>query len=216
MARTEKRSDFVALAKTLTSTPWCDDYEKMISGMFYDSVVPELVEGRLRARKLVKKYNEYLPDDATDESLNRDREVMLKEFIGQVGKGVCIDPPFRVDYGCNIIIGDGFYANFNMVILDCAIVRIGDRVKFGPNVSIFAATHPTEVQARRDTPDYSKEVTIGNDCWIGGHTVVMPGVTIGDGVTIGASSVVTRDIPSYSIAVGSPARVIKRVESGEK
>ena len=103
-----------------------------------------------------------------------------------------------------------------MVILDCAIVRIGDRVKFGPNVSIFAATHPTEVQARRDTPDYSKEVTIGNDCWIGGHTVVMPGVTIGDGVTIGASSVVTRDIPSYSIAVGSPARVIKRVESGDK
>jgi acetyltransferase-like isoleucine patch superfamily enzyme len=99
-----------------------------------------------------------------------------------------------------------------MVILDCAIVRIGDRVKFGPNVSIFAATHPTEVQARREAPDYSKEVTIGNDCWIGGHTVVMPGVTVGAGVTIGASSVVTRDIPSYSIAVGSPARVIKRVK----
>lgn len=81
----------------------------------YDSFVPELVEARLRARKLVKKYNEYLPDDATDESLNRDREVMLKEFIGHVGKGVIIDPPFRVDYGSNIIIGDGFYANFKYV-----------------------------------------------------------------------------------------------------
>lgn len=99
-----------------------------------------------------------------------------------------------------------------MVILDCAVVRIGDRTKFGPGVSIFAATHPTEVQARRDTPDYSKEVTIGSDCWIGGNTVIMPGVTIGDGVTVGASSVVTRDIASYSIAVGSPARVMKKIE----
>lgn len=99
-----------------------------------------------------------------------------------------------------------------MVILDCAIVRIGDRTKFGPNVSIFAATHPTDIQARRESPDYSKEVSIGNDCWIGGHTVVMPGVTIGDGVTVGASSVVTKDIPSYSVAVGSPAKVIKQLE----
>lgn len=100
-----------------------------------------------------------------------------------------------------------------MVILDCAIVTIGDRVKFGPNVSIFAATHPADVQTRRESPDYSKEVTIGSDCWIGGHTVIMPGVTIGDGVTVGASSVVTRDIPSYSIAVGSPARVVKKLDT---
>lgn len=100
-----------------------------------------------------------------------------------------------------------------MVILDCAIVTIGDRVKFGPGVSVFAATHPTEVQGRRDGVDYSKEVTIGNDCWIGGNTVILPGVTIGDGVTVGASSVVTKDIPSYSVAVGSPARVIKKLVS---
>jgi acetyltransferase-like isoleucine patch superfamily enzyme len=79
-------------------------------------------------------------------------------------------------------------------------------------VSIFAATHPAAVQERRESPDYSKEVTIGNDCWIGGHTVILPGVTIGDGVTVGASSVVTRNIPSYSIAVGSPARVIRKAE----
>lgn len=98
-----------------------------------------------------------------------------------------------------------------MVILDCAIVTIGDRTKFGPGVSIFAATHPTDVQARRDFPDYSKEVTIGKDCWIGGNTVILPGVTIGDGTTVGAGSVVTKDIPSFSIAVGSPARVIKTV-----
>jgi acetyltransferase-like isoleucine patch superfamily enzyme len=100
----------------------------------------------------------------------------------------------------------------SMVILDCAIVRIGDRTKFGPRVSIFAATHPTAPQDRRDGIDYSKEVTIGNDCWVGGSTVILPGVTIGDGVTIGASSVVTKSIPSFSVAVGSPARVIKEVE----
>jgi acetyltransferase-like isoleucine patch superfamily enzyme len=100
-----------------------------------------------------------------------------------------------------------------MVILDCAIVKIGDRTKFGPNVGIFAATHPTAVQDRRDFPDYSKSVTIGNDCWIGGNTVILPGVTIGHGVVIGASSMVNKDIPDYSIAVGSPARVIKQVDS---
>ncbi|RDW58180.1 hypothetical protein BP6252_13591 [Coleophoma cylindrospora] len=213
MASTGKNANAIAYAKTLSNTPWCDDYEKMVSGMVYDSFVPELMAGRLRARKLVKKYNDYLPDDATDESLAEDRNVMLKELLGHVGKGVDIDPPFRVDYGCNISIGDGFYGNFNMVILDCAIVTIGDRTKFGPGVSIFAATHPTAVQLRRDGVDYSKEVTIGNDCWIGGNTVILPGVTIGNGVTVGASSVVTKSIPSFSIAVGSPARVIKKVES---
>lgn len=91
-------------------------FNGIYSPISYNSFVPELVEGRLRARKLVKKYNEYLPDDSTDESLNRDREIMLKQCIGHVGKGVIIDPPFRVDYGCNIIIGDNFYANFKFVL----------------------------------------------------------------------------------------------------
>lgn len=133
MASTEKNAETIARAKILTSTPWCNDYEKMISGMVfvqsdhisrfsyvltenrYDSFVPELRAGRLRARKLVKRYNEYLPDDATDESLTEGRYGILKELIGQIGKGVDIDPPFRVDYGCNIIIGDDFYANFKCV-----------------------------------------------------------------------------------------------------
>ena len=100
-------------------------------------------------------------------------------------------------------------------ILDCGIVTIGDRVLFGPGVSIFAATHETDVASRRAGVEYAREVTIGNDCWIGGHTVVMPGVTIGDGVTVGAGSVVTRDIESWSVAIGSPARVVKKVERVE-
>jgi acetyltransferase-like isoleucine patch superfamily enzyme len=82
---------------------------------------------------------------------------------------------------------------------------------FGPNVSIFAATHEVEVQSRRDNVEYAYEVTIGEDCWIGGHVVILPGVTIGDGVTIGAGSVVTKSIPSWSVAIGSPAKVVKKV-----
>lgn len=102
----------------------------------------------------------------------------------------------------------------SLVILDCGIVTIGDRVMFGPFVSIFSATHETEVQSRRDGIEYAMPVTIGDDCWIGGNTTIMPGVTIGKGCTIGASSVVTRDIPDYSVAIGSPARVVKTVTPG--
>jgi acetyltransferase-like isoleucine patch superfamily enzyme len=101
---------------------------------------------------------------------------------------------------------------YSLCILDCGLVTIGDRVLFGPGVSIFAATHETDVTSRRKGVEYAKEVTIGNDCWIGGSTVIMPGVTIGNGCTIGAGSVVTKDIPPFSVAIGSPARVVKKVE----
>jgi acetyltransferase-like isoleucine patch superfamily enzyme len=97
-------------------------------------------------------------------------------------------------------------------ILDCALVTIGDRVLFGPNVSIYTATHETDIQSRRDNIEYAKPITIGNDCWIGGNVVVLPGVNIGKGCTIGSGSVVTKDIPDWSVAVGSPARVIKKVD----
>ena len=98
-----------------------------------------------------------------------------------------------------------------MIIIDDGIVTIGDRVMFGPSVSIFAATHETEVQSRRDNIEYAREVRIGNDCWIGGNVTILPGVVIGNGCTIGAGSVVTKSIPAYSVAIGSPARVVKSV-----
>ena len=138
---------------------------------------------------------------------------MLKEIMGHVGEGTFIEPPFQIDYGANVSLGKRFYANFNLTILDCSLVTIGNRVMFGPNVSIFAATHETEVESRRQDIEYGRPVTIGDDCWIGGHTVILPGVTIGKGCTIAASSVVTRDIPDWSVAMGSPARVVKKVQS---
>ncbi|KAF3909560.1 hypothetical protein AA313_de0205241 [Arthrobotrys entomopaga] len=212
MANTEKNPEIIQFAKTLENVPWCEDYEKMISGVLYDSQVPELVNGRFRARKLMTKYNTYFPDSATPESLKDEREVLLKQMLGGVGKAPFMEPPINIDYGCNTIIGDDFYSNFNLVILDCGIVKIGNRVMFGPFVSIFAATHETGVQSRRDGIEYARGVTIGDDCWIGGNTTIMPGVNIGKGCTIGAGSIVTKDIPDWSVAIGSPARVVKKVE----
>ena len=100
----------------------------------------------------------------------------------------------------------------SLVILDCSLVTIGDRVMFGPFVSIFTATHETEIQSRRDNVEYAREITIGDDCWIGGHVTILPGVSIGAGCTIGANSIVTKDIPPFSVAMGNPARVVKKVK----
>ncbi|RYP09972.1 hypothetical protein DL765_008241 [Monosporascus sp. GIB2] len=226
MANTQKDEKAIETARGLSYVPWCDDYEKMISGMLYDTTAPALTEARLKARRFMHKYNHHFPDDATADSLVRDREGMMKGVLGSMGKGIYVEPPINIDYGSNIIIGDGFYSNFKyvgpllrgydladilLVILDCAIVTIGNRVKFGPFVSIFAATHETEVQSRRDGIEFAKPVTIGDDCWIGGNVTIMPGVTIGKGCTVGAGSVVTKDIPDFSVAVGSPARVVKKV-----
>ncbi|KAL2003657.1 hypothetical protein VTN02DRAFT_2920 [Thermoascus thermophilus] len=211
MASKEKNPAMIEAAKSFANVPWCEDYEKMISGMLYNPLAPELVRGRFRAKRLVMKYNTYFPDDATPESLLEERNRMLRELLGRVGRDCYIEAPFQVDYGCNISIGDNFYANSNVTILDCGLVTIGHRVMFGPNVSIFGATHETEVQSRRDNIEYAREVTIGNDCWIGGNTVILPGVTIGKGCTVGAGSVVTRDIPPFSVAVGSPAKVVRTV-----
>jgi len=211
MATTEKNAEIIAQAKKLANVPWCEQYERMISGMLYNSFVPELEDARLRARKFLKKYNNYLPDDATTASLGADRERMLGELLGKTGKDIYIEPPFFVDYGCNTSIGYGFYGNINMTILDDGMVTIGDRVMFGPSVCIYSATHETEVQSRRDNIEFARGVTIGNDCWVGGNVVILPGVVIGNGCTIGAGSVVTKSIPDYSVAIGSPAKVVKTV-----
>jgi acetyltransferase-like isoleucine patch superfamily enzyme len=104
--------------------------------------------------------------------LASERLKMLKSIIGHVGDdNIFIEPPFNIDYGCNISLGERFYANFNLTILDCSLVTIGDRCMFGPNVSIFAATHEAEVQSRRENIEYGRPVVIGDDCWIGGNVV---------------------------------------------
>lgn len=114
-ANTQKDAATIAYARTLANTPWCDDYEKMVSGVLYDCLAPELVEGRFRARRFMHQYNGHFPADATPESLAADREAMLRGIFGRVGPGVFIEPPLNIDYGCNISLGEGFYSNFKYV-----------------------------------------------------------------------------------------------------
>ena len=234
MAATQINVDEIDKAKALNHVPWCEEYEKMISGMLYalskaplqqsthslsySAPAPELARARYRARAFAHKFNTWFPDASTDPNegfdvLASERLKMLQGIIGHLGDDeIFIEPPFNIDYGCNISLGKRFYANFNLTILDCSLVTIGNRCMFGPNVSIFAATHEAEVQSRRDNVEYGCPVVIGDDCWIGGNVVILPGVTIGRGCTVGAMSVVSRDIPDFSVAMGQPAKVVKKVK----
>jgi maltose O-acetyltransferase len=186
--------------------PERSEKEIMLAGEMYLSSDPELVAARLRARRLTRIYNQ-----TTEEEPGRRREI-LQELLGAMGATVEIEPPFRCDYGGHIRIGDGFYANFDCIILDCNTVTIGRNVKFGPRVQVIAAYHPVEPGPRASGRELAAPITIGDDVWIGAGVIICPGVTIGAGTTIGAASVVTRDIPAGVVAAGVPCRVIRVIE----
>ena len=137
------------------------------------------------------------------------REEIIKKLFRKTGKDFYIESPFYCDYGFNITIGENFYANHNLVILDGAEVIIGDNVFIAPNVGIYTAGHPIDIEQRNKGIEYAKSIKIGNNVWIGGNVCIMPGVTIGDNVTIGAGAVVTKDIPSNVTAFGNPCKVHK-------
>ncbi|KAG5361834.1 putative acetyltransferase C18B11.09c [Yarrowia sp. C11] len=206
----------IAQSKKLNNVLHGPEYDKMISSMGYQDAGPELVQGRHRIRMAQKKYNDFFPEDVGPDELAEKRTEMLEKMLGKVGKGAYIEPPVFFDYGNNMSIGERFYSNYNCTFLDCALITIGDRVLLGPNVNLITATHDVDVQSRRDHVEYAAPITIGDDCWLGSGVQVMPGVNIGKGCTIGANSVVTRDIPAYSVAVGAPARVIKSLEDPDK
>ena len=173
----------------------------MLQGLMYDAMDPELVAGRRRARDLLGRFNGAAPDD------DRTRDDALDALLAGRGARVRIEPPFRCDYGSNLYLGDDVYFNFNAVILDCAEVRIGDRVLFGPNVQILSATHPVDAHERRSGREYALPVTIGDDAWLGGGVIVGPGVTIGARSVVGAGSVVVHDVPADVVAAGNPCAV---------
>ncbi len=177
--------------------------EKMIAGELYNALDPELSRDRVAARLLLKELNDCREDEP---SL---RAEVLKRLIPDAGTDLWIQPPFYCDYGYNIKIGDRVFMNFNCVVLDITPVTIGSRTLIGPNVQIYAATHPTDHTERANGLEYGKPVTIGEDVWIGGGSIICPGVTIGDRSVIGAGSVVTRDIPADVVAAGNPCRIIR-------
>ncbi|GAB3237530.1 maltose O-acetyltransferase [Hymenobacter seoulensis] len=177
------------------------DKEKMLAGELYQANDPVLVAERLRAKQLCYRYNQ--------EPVQLNKHV-LAELLGYE-TDAHIEAPFRCDYGYNIRLGQNFYANYNLTILDCAPVSIDDNVFMAPNVLLTTAGHPVEVAPRIAGWEFAKPITIGHNVWLGAGVLVMPGVSIGDGTTIGAGSVVTRDIPAGVVAVGNPCRVLRTI-----
>ena len=180
--------------------------EKMLAGEIYSAVDQKLLEELTATRDKIFEYNSLRPSET-----KRMKEI-IKELFGHVADDEFnLNQPFRCDYGKQISIGKRFFANFNFTVLDEARVTIGDDCFIGPNVSIYTACHSTDPVERNSRQEWAKSVTIGNNVWIGGSVTILPGVTIGDNVSIGAGSVVVKDIPSNSVAVGNPCKVIKKV-----
>ena len=187
--------------------------EKMLAGQLYDCGDAELLAQWHKAKDLVRDYNQ------TDSANAREKERILSELLGGKGKNLWITAPFYVDYGNNIYFGNNCEVNMNCTFLDDNIIRIGDNALIAPNVQIYTAFHPTNAAdrfggAKEDgsfafCKTQTAPVVIGNDVWIGGGAIIMPGVTIGNNVVIGAGSVVTKDIPDNVIAYGSPCRTVR-------
>jgi maltose O-acetyltransferase len=177
--------------------------EKMLRGDLYDPRDPELAQARLRARKLLQAFNASAPD-ATEE-----RQRLLRELLGTLGTGVWIEPPFYCDYGSQIHLGYGSYMNFGCVVLDVAEVRIGARVLFGPNVQIYAATHPMDSAVRASGLELGRPIDVCDDAWIGGGAILLPGARVGARSVVGAGSVVGSEIPDDVLALGNPCRVVR-------
>lgn len=183
---------------------------KMILGKPYKASDPELVREREAAREVMYTFNCSAPKESEK------RKEALKKLLGQTKETFHIEPPFRCDYGYNIEIGKNFYSNYNLVILDCAKVIIGDNVLIGPNVSIYTAGHPLHYELRNQEVEYAFPVSIGNNVWIGGNVVINPGIRIGDNSVIGSGSVLTKDIPDNVIATGTPCKVLREITDEDK
>ena len=179
--------------------------EKMLNGLMYNSEDENLTKKLYKAKELCQIYNNL---DIT--CINKRKAIIEKLFI-KVGEKFTIMPTFYCDYGFNIEIGENFYANHNLVILDANKVSFGDNVFIGPNCGFYTSGHPLDKNERKNG-EYAKPIKVGNDVWIGGNVCVMPGVNIGNNVVIGAGSVVTKDIPSNVIACGNPCKVVKKYE----
>lgn len=186
--------------------------EKMIAGKVYNSQDSELVAALNKSKSLCRQYNNL------DFSNVAARKVIIDELLQEEhNDGYCVfTPPFWCDYGFNVKVGKNFYSNHNLVILDCAEVRFGDNVFIGPNCGFYTAIHPIDAHQRNTGIELAKPIKVGSDVWFGGSVTVLPGVTIGDNVVIGAGSVVVKDIPSGVVAVGNPCKPIRKITKADK
>jgi maltose O-acetyltransferase len=179
--------------------------ERMLAGELYIADDPDLARDASRAMSLTHRLNAADPNDL---ALRRE---ILTSLLGAFGEGSEIRPPFRCDYGYQTFVGARTFANFGLISLDVATVRIGDDVQIGPNVQLLTALHPVAAGPRRDKWEAARPIGIGDNVWLGGGVIVLPGVTIGANTVVGAGAVVTRDLPPDVVAVGNPARVSREV-----
>ncbi|MFE7276810.1 sugar O-acetyltransferase [Streptomyces sp. NPDC057623] len=179
--------------------------ERMLAGDLYVADDPEIARRLQQAGLLAARYQAaYIEDPAAAQAI-------LSELLGSVGDGTHVRPPLFVDYGSNITIGARTFVNYNLTALDVAAITIGDDCQIGPGVQLLTPTHPVAPQPRRDKLEAAKPITIGNNVWLGGGAIVLPGVTIGDNSVIGAGAVVTQDVPADVVSVGNPARPVRNL-----
>lgn len=179
--------------------------EKMISGELYNSSDKMLLNERIKCKELLSEFNQAKYSDFEK------RNEILKKVLGKTGNSFLIEQPFMADYGFNIEIGENFYSNHNLIILDPAKVTFGDNVFIGPNCGFYTPEHPLDASTRNKGLEYAKPIKVGNNVWFGGNVIVLGGVTIGDNAVIGAGSVVVKDIPANTVAVGNPCRVLREL-----
>jgi maltose O-acetyltransferase len=177
----------------------------MVRGELYVFDDPELQAEHARAQALLERYN------ATAHRERNRRRELLEELLGQVGDGVVIRPPLRCDYGTRVTIGDGTFVNYDCVFLDAAPITVGCHCQLAPQVQVLTATHPIDPGPRRRGWEYAQPVSIGDNVWLAAGAIVCPGVSIGHDTVVGAGAVVTRDLPSAVVAVGTPARVVRQI-----
>lgn len=185
--------------------------EKAKKGYLYDPLIdPEMAAERMTCARLCYEYNHLRP-----EQIEKEGQEILRKLFARVGETITINPPFHCDYGYNIEFGENFFANYNVTFLDAGKITFGHDVFVAPNCGFYTAGHPLDVKQRNEGLEYAYPIKVGNNVWIGGSSVILPGVTIGDNTVIGAGSVVNKDIPAGVIAVGNPCRVIRKIEESD-
>ena len=185
--------------------------ERMEAGLVYDPVDREIMDEQNSYLELLYDFNATRPSESIK------REAFMKMMFAKVGEGCYIEPPFHANWaGKHVFLGDNVYANFNLTLVDDAYIYIGNKVMFGPNVTIATANHPILPELRERALQYNREVRIGDNVWIGSGAIIVPGVTIGENSVIGAGSVVTKDIPANVVAVGNPCRVLREIGERER